>query len=250
MRTEKKTEESVIKNNFNHNSINIGVKNILYVNVDSKTIDDIMDMYNFTDKQKFQIKELMNDEYNEFWSSLIYGSETGNYIYWRQKNSSWSNIKIGNSGKTIGDIGCLATFIAILIEKSRVNNTINQFNPGIFVTKLNENNGFDNNGNLQYSAINKVIPNFEYAGKINLVGKAKKEKFSEIKKYQEQGYYLSIEVMENTGQHCDVILNITGNIIKMVVLTTDSIDFGAYIIGKIVHNLYFLKTSKLLFYFC
>lgn len=199
-------------------------KTVLYVNVVSKSLDEIMNSYNFTDEQKEQIRELTSPEYDDMWSNLLYGSETGDYIYWRQKEASWSNIQLGNSGKTISDIGCLATSVAILIQKSGANNTIVPFNPGTFVENLNKNNGFDNNGNLQYAAITKIVPNFQYKGRVTLAGKTKTEKLNLIKKYQNQGYYLAMEVLGDTGQHWVAIVNVLGDEIKMVDPSSDNID--------------------------
>lgn len=215
-------------------------KTVLYVNVVSKSLDEIMDSYNFTDKQKDQIKELTSSEYDDMWSNLLYGSETGDYIYWRQKGASWSNIQLGNSGKTISDIGCLATSVAILIQKSGVNNTIIPFNPGTFVESLNNNNGFDSNGNLQYAAITKIVPNFQYVGRVTLAGKTKSEKLKLIKEYQSQGYYLAMEVLGDTGQHWVAIMSVLGDEIKMVDPSSDNID---------VWNTYDWKNSSQFIYF-
>lgn len=198
--TEVRSEKSENQSSTPVQSQNQG-KTVLYVNIVSKSLDEIMNSYNFTDEQKEQIRELTSPEYDDIWSNLLYGAETGDYIYWRQKEASWSNIQLGNSGKTISDIGCLATSVAILIQKSGANNTIVPFNPGTFVENLNKNNGFDNNGNLQYVAITKIVPNFQYKGRVTLAGKTKTEKLNLIKKYQNQGYYLAMEVLGDTGQH-------------------------------------------------
>lgn len=190
-------------------------KKIVYLNVESKSLDQVMSQYKFNDEQKEQVRELLDKQYDELWLSLIYGNNAGEFVFWRQKNAPWSNIQIGNSGKNIGNIGCLATSISILIEKSGVNNTIIPFNPGTFVEALNKNGGFDEKGNLQYAAINKVIPNFEFVGRIDLKGKTQNEKFSKIKEYQDKGYYISVEVKDKTGQHWVAVLNVD-NTITMV----------------------------------
>ena len=68
------------------------------------------------------------------WNGAIYGNvDSGEYISWRQNGQSWSNIKIGNTNSTLGQIGCLVTSISILIEKSSCNTTITPFNPGTFL---------------------------------------------------------------------------------------------------------------------
>lgn len=241
VRTESK-DDSIASPSFNTNPIQSSnnEKSVLYVNVTSKSLDEIMNIYNFSDEQKKQIKELTSSEYDDMWSHLLYGSETGEYIYWRQKGASWSNIQLGNSGKTIGDIGCLTTSVAILIQKSGVTNPITPFNPGSFVESLNKNNGFDSNGNLQYAAISKGVPDFQYVGRVTLVGKTQKQKLELIKQYQNQGFYLAMEVLGDTGQHWVAIMNVVGNEIKMVDPSTDNID---------VWNTYNWKNSSQFVYF-
>lgn len=51
------------------------------------------------------------------WASAIYGTygSSGPITEWKQKGKEWSDIKIGNTSKTIGNVGCLLTSVAILI---------------------------------------------------------------------------------------------------------------------------------------
>lgn len=220
-----KVDETVEDENDKKIDLNTGIQNplqstktetknkkIVYINVESKTLEQIIKQYNFNEEQKEQVKELLDKQYDELWLSLLYGSNAGEFVFWRQNNAPWSNIQIGNSGKNIGNIGCLVTSISILIEKSGANTTIIPFNPGTFVESLNKNGGFDEKGNLQYAAINKVVPNFEFVGRVELKGKLQNEKYNIIKEYQDKGYYLAIEVKGNTGQHWVAVLNVDNSI--------------------------------------
>ena len=174
---------------------------------------------------------------------MIYGnSNTADYIHWRQRDASWSNIKIGNTNSTIGDIGCLVTSIAILIKKSGISTNINPFNPGTFVEELNKNGGFNEYGELQYSAINRIFPNFQYKGKINLRGKSKNEKLAIISQYFNQGYYITIEVKGATlgNQHWVAITEINGDDITMVDPGSDQTNmWNAYEYSKTSQFNYF-----------
>lgn len=51
---------------------------ILYINVNSKSLDEMMNEYNFNSKQREQVKELLSSRYDNLWSSVIYGMSTGN----------------------------------------------------------------------------------------------------------------------------------------------------------------------------
>ena len=193
---------------------------ILYIYINSKSIDYMRNKYNFSSEQEKQLKEITSDEFNNLWSSVIYGTygNTGELADWKQAGKEWSNIKLGTTNSTIGDVGCLVTSIAILIKKANVpTNDIYPFNPGTFVISLNNSYGFDENGNLQYSAISKVVPKFVYQDTINLKGKTKSEKLYELKKYYEMGYYISTEVYGATpnNQHWVAIDNIENSTIIM-----------------------------------
>ena len=216
------------------------IKTVLHIKIESKTLEEIEKKYSFTEEQKKQVNELLDEQYDDLWISLLYGSGTGEYVLWRQKGSSWSNIQIGSSGKSIGDIGCLATSIAMLIEKSNVLNPINPFNPGTFVEELNKNGGFDRDGNLQYSAIKKVVPNFEYGGRVELKGKTKLEKLKKINEYQSKGYYLAVEVKGDTGQHWVAVLSVNGNNINMADPGSD---------GNVMWNTYNWNNTSQFVYF-
>lgn len=221
-----------LDNNMNNNlygeNDNIN-KNVLHININSKDINYIKLKYKFSELEINQLNELLDSKNNNLWSSVIYGAygSSGEITEWKQKGKEWSDIKIGNTNSTIRDIGCLVTSIAILIEKSGVStNDIYPFNPGTFVIALNNNYGFDASGNLYYSAISKVVPDFIYQGHVNLRGKSKSEKFNEIKKYFDEGYYIVIEVGGATrnSQHWVTIDNISDDKILMLDPATYYVD--------------------------
>ena len=218
------------------------LKNVLHIKIDSKTAEQMKNEYNFTPLQLKQYNELINDNYSMLWSGIIYGIDSGDYVNWRQNDSLWSNVKIGNTNSTIGDIGCLITSIAILIQKSGVNTSITPFNPGTFVEALNKTNGFTDNGNLKYNSISKVVPDFKYVGNVNLKGKTKDEKLSIISEYYNKGYYLVTEVKGATpgNQHWVAIIGINDRNIIMVDPATDHTDlWTAYEFEKTSQFIYF-----------
>lgn len=207
-------------------------KRVLHITITSKNAEQMKNEYHFSPAQIRQYNELSSSEYNSLWGGVIYGlNNTGDFINWRQAGQSWSNIRIGNTSSTIGNIGCLVTSIAILIEKSGANTTIVPFNPGTFVEALNSNGGFDGKGNLIYAPINKVVPNFRYVGNVNLRGKTRAEKLESIKQYLNLGFHLTIEVKGATpgNQHWVAILGVDGNNVNIVDPASDKTDlWSAY----------------------
>lgn len=223
VKTEKVTEQGV-----NTNEMPKEVeKKVLHIKITSKTAEQMKNEYHFNANQLKQYNELSSPQYASLWNGAIYGSvDSGEYVTWRQMGQSWSNIKIGNTNSTLGQIGCLVTSISILIEKSGCNSTINPFNPGTFLEALNANNAFDSNGNLQYAGVTRAVPNFKYAGNVNLRGKSRTEKLALITQYFNQGYYLTIEVKGATpgNQHWVAITGINGNNVVIVDPARDGTD--------------------------
>lgn len=211
--------ETIIEQGVNTDELPTEIeKEVLHITITSKNAEQMKEEYSFNELQLEQYNELLSDEYSSLWNGIIYGIDSGEYTTWRQSGASWSNIKIGNTTSTIGQIGCLVTSIAVLIEKSEVENKLVPFNPGVFVEELNKNNGFDNKGNLQYSAISKVVPNFKYMGIVDLKNRTRTEKLSLIKEYVDRGYYLAVEVKGATegNQHWVAITDVEGNNIYIV----------------------------------
>ena len=220
--------ENVIEQGVNTDEMPTEVeKKVLHIKITSKTAEQMKNEYHFNNAQIKQYNELSDEKYAFLWNGAIYGNvDSGEYVSWRQSGQSWSSMKIGNTNSTLGQIGCLVTSIAILIEKSGCNTTINPFNPGTFLEALNNNNAFDSGGNLQYAGVTKAVPNFKYAGNVNLRDKSRSEKLALITQYFNQGYYLTIEVKGATpgNQHWVAIKGINGNNVIIVDPARDGTD--------------------------
>ncbi len=208
-------------------------KKVLHIKINTKTLEQMKNDYHFSPAQNKQLAELTDNKYASLWNGVIYGAtDSGEYVNWRQAGQSWSNIKIGNTNSTIGNIGCLVTSIAILIEKSGVPTpNIEPFNPGTFVETLNKNGGFDERGNLYYGPISKVVPNFKYVGNVNLRGKNRSEKLALITQYVNAGYFVTEEVKGATqgNQHWVAVTGVNGNNVIMVDPASNQTDmWSAY----------------------
>ena len=171
-------------------------------------------------------------------SNCVSSSE---YANWRQYSEPWASVKMGSSGKTIKSIGCLATSVAILVKKSGVPTNIDNFNPGTFVEKLSQNGGFDSQGCLQWYAVTKVIPNFQYQGKITLMGLTREQKLNKIKEIANTpGLYAAIEVKGNQGEHWVALDSVNGNSIRMIDPGTNNTDMWS------TYN--WINTSQISYY--
>ena len=225
-------------------------KIVLYITITSKSVEDMKEKYAFNEAQLNQLTEITSEDKIALWNSVIYGvyGDSGEYTTWKQRGREWSNITIGTTRATIGEIGCLVTSISMLIAKSGVDvPTISDFNPGTFVTALNYNYGFDAGGNLQYGAISKVVPNFTYVGRVNLRNMTKEQKLTEIKNYYNKGYYLAAEVLgaKINSQHWVAVDNVTDTSILMLDPSTDAKDmWQQYDWNNTTQFVYFKATTE------
>ena len=162
-------------------------------------------------------------------SSGVCTQTTGEYASWKQYEGEWVDVPMGNSGKTIKQIGCLATSIAIQIARSGVSTNVEgTFNPGTFVQYLNNHGGFADGGNFVWASAESVAPEFKHAGDQGVSGWGRQDKLNKIKEItSEDGVYAVAEVKGNTGQHWVAIDKVEGDTIKMMDPGSSSTDMWA-----------------------
>lgn len=155
---------------------------------------------------------------------------TGEFASWKQTDPQWSSTPMGNSSKTLGQIGCLVTSVSMLIAKSGVPVNIDPFNPGTFVEFLNSHGGFASGGNFMWGVATQAAPSFHYQGQISIAGMSQEAKLNKIKEIVSQpNVYAVVEVKGNTGQHWVAIDSVTGSTINMMDPSSDSTDmWGQY----------------------
>ena len=142
---------------------------------------------------------------------------TGDFAGWKQCGMAWSDTPMGNSGKTICNIGCLVTSVAMQIAKSGVQTNIPDFNPGTFVEYLNSHGGFVSGGNFVWAGATSAAPDFKYQGSVYVLGMTKQQKLDKLNSLLSQpGVYVVAEVKGNTGQHWVAVDSVVGETVNMM----------------------------------
>lgn len=194
-------------------------------------------------RQGLDYKQILMQVYNQ--GSRAYGAKglakgscssgssgncqsTGDYAGWKQYEGEWADtVYLGTSGKTIHQIGCLATSIAILVAKSGVPVNVDTLNPGTFVTYLNSHGGFSG-GNFIWASVSNIAPRFKYVNDISVAGWSKQQKLAKIQELtSQQNTYVVAEVKGNTGQHWVAIDSVNGDTINMMDPGSSSTDMWA-----------------------
>ena len=175
----------------------------------------LLQVYN-SNSRKYGATDVTKMTCNNSDGSTCSGVSSVEYSKWKQYEGEWVNVQLGNSGKNIRQIGCLATSVAMLIAKSGVQVNISPFNPGTFVEALNKNGGFVAGGNFVWGSATSVAPSFKHGGSVGLSGLSRQAKFDKIANLVKAGYYVVVEVKGNTGQHWVAVDSIQGNDIIMM----------------------------------
>ena len=80
-------------------------------------------------------------------------------LAYSQRNPLWANDLVGNSGKTVGMIGC--AMVASCMRATRVDEILN---PKVLNQRLNASGGYTNDGRLYWSEVAKVVSGLKYEG--------------------------------------------------------------------------------------
>ena len=198
----------------------------------------LVQVYNQGDRD-YKATNLIKSSCNATTTSC--GASSGEFTNWKQYVGPWVNVQMGNSGRTIGQIGCLVTSVSMLIAKSGVSTNIQNFNPGTFVTHLNSHGGFISGGNFVWAAAASAAPSFRYQGKIYLTGMSRDQKLQTIRNLVNQkGVYAVVEVKGNTGQHWVAVNTVQGDRILMMDPGSTAVDMWA--------QYYWGNTSQVAYY--
>lgn len=175
-------------------------------------------------------------------SSGCANTASGPYASWKQGGSPWSNIKIGNTSQTIGEVGCLVTSVSMLIAKSGVDTVIDDFNPGTFVEYLNSHGGFQG-ANFVWASAQTVAPSFVHQGEVGLSGYTRSQKLSKIRELVNQGYYVVVEVKGNTGQHWVAVDSVSSDKITMMDPGSNATDMWSQYPWQNTSKLHYYKAG-------
>lgn len=126
------------------------------------------------------------------------------YFNWKQFDSKWNSVLLGNTtGTSLGSVGCTTTAIAIQIASSGV--AQGNFDPGVLAKTIKSGGGYSSGGAMSWdnasNAWQTVAPGFKYVKQVMIKGDVY-SKASQLANYINQGYYPVVEVKcpDNAGK--------------------------------------------------
>ena len=96
---------------------------------------------------------------------IVNPSSSGAFATWKQYAEEWGSLPVGGGG-TMSSIGCLVTSVAIQMARSgtaisNLPSGYSNFNPGAFVTTLNDNGGVDGGGAFYWTGWDSIASNWK-----------------------------------------------------------------------------------------
>jgi hypothetical protein len=151
-------------------------------------------------------------------------SAAEDYHKWRQTDSRWGSVCLGNANHTMAKEGCLVTAVAILAVHSGTKDP-ETFNPGTFAESLNAVNAFSDGAIASWAKVTEVIPEIKLVDAYYFQSSTQSGKAAEMKQFMDQGYYMTC----NVGGHWVFIQAINGDNVSMIDPAKDSTDlFASY----------------------
>lgn len=144
-------------------------------------------------------------------TGIMKSSAAEDYRLWRQMDSRWGSILLGDSTETMAESGCLVTCLAILAVHSGAEDP-ETFNPGVLAEKLNAIDAFSNAAIASWASVTTVLPDVKFVQKYTLTSTTESGKAAEMKKFMDEGYYMACKV----GWHWVFIDSIIGDDVYMI----------------------------------
>ena len=158
--------------------------------------------------------------------SKVYAAD--DYYTWRQLDSRWGNVPMGNS--TIARSGCLITSLAIMamhsnsvdataLKNLNINN-VSEFNPGVLANAYTARNAFSSGGGIaSWGTIGQIFPSITFQKDAYLKSYTQHEVAEEIKTLMSNGQHIIVNV---NGHHWVYIEGVVGDDVYMIDPASDS----------------------------
>ena len=113
------------------------------------------------------------------------------YYDWKQYDPRWASAVL--TTKTMKQVGCLATTVAILAVQAGLRSQ-EDFDPGVFAADMRRAGGFNADDDLLWEALPKAVPGLTAQAAWESLRGTREEKTAKLGKYLEQGYQVAVAV--------------------------------------------------------
>ena len=146
------------------------------------------------------------------------------YYAWKQYDERWASVKL--SGKTMKQVGCLATSVAMLaVQAGRMDEK--NFDPGVFAGAMRAAGGFTSDNDLVWEKIPEAVPGLVAENPWASLSGTAQEKTAKLGRYLDEGYCVAVAV--KGGGHWVALRDVkNGTAVMMDPACTSTDLFGKY----------------------
>lgn len=137
-------------------------------------------------------------------------ASAASYTSWKQYSGYWSSYKMGNGSATVSRYGCTTTSVCMAAVRLGCESDSN-FDPGVFVNRMNKNGGYTSGGGMIWSVMHKVIPNMPSIKDVYFSGQSTAQRISTIKSYLDSGYAVIVKMDRWSGSSHYVLADYVSN---------------------------------------
>jgi len=130
---------------------------------------------------------------------------------WKQYDPRWASQALG--GKTMKQVGCLATSVAILAVQAGLKNE-EDFDPGVFAADMKKAGGFTPGSDLVWDKIPVAVPGLYAENPWAALRGTKEEKLAALKAYLDTGRHVIVAV--KSGTHWVALREVSGGAAVMM----------------------------------
>ena len=146
------------------------------------------------------------------------------YTGWKQYDPRWASVVL--TGKTMKQVGCLATAVAMLAVRAGLRDETD-FDPGVFAAEMKKAGGFNDDDDLIWEAIPKAVPGLAAESAWEALTGTQAEKAARLKGWLDRGYQVAVAV--KGGGHWVALRSVTGGMAVMMDPGSAATDlFGKY----------------------
>lgn len=131
------------------------------------------------------------------------------YREWKQYSGYWKSYKLGGSSCTMKSSGCTTTALAMAAVKLGCESE-SSFDPGVFLTRMNNAGGYNGYGAIKWEKISKAVPNMSMVGsEIKFSTESNSTRIAKISEKLNNGYAVLITILRYTdakGKHWHYVL--------------------------------------------
>ena len=136
--------------------------------------------------------------------------QSTSYRDWKQYKGPWADYIMGGGSAKVRNYGCTSVSFAIIAVQLGCESESN-FDPGVFVNRMNKIGGYTSGGAMSFSKKNQAIPNLSSIKDYYFSSESNEYRIGIIDQYRQQGYAVMIRIHKYGNKYHYVVADYVSN---------------------------------------